>query len=204
MKKSKISIVVIVVLLIALTVSVWQNISHVNKQNNARQLLMNQVHSCFRNVSLTLDGLIINLENGDTSDDTNNATILQICNYLVRADALLTQYRNYFPTPIMQYGSTFYSFEYIAYTLGGIGGEANGVRYNSVLQGNGISDKEIRYLAALRDDMVNACAAMESDESSPQEDKKLTISHLNTILDEFFDKWSPHNEDSPFFLLQSE
>ena len=206
MKKNKVLTVVIIVLIIALAVSAWQNIRYVNEHNSARGLLMNQIHSSFRNISLQLDGLIHNINEMESDDYYNYSqrTIIQISNNLVVADALLSQYRGYFSDVSLDYGSTFQNFEYISYTLSGDGGTANDIRYESILQDNAISEKEVRYLTALRDGIASIYTAMESAESSPQEDKNLTTARLSVILNEFFDKWSPHNENSPLSLLVNE
>ena len=203
MKKAKISTVVMIVLVVALAISIWQNISYAKERNSARGLLMNQVHSSFRNISLQLDGLIHNIDEMESDEyyRYSQRTIIQISNNLVVADALLSQYRGYFSDVRLDYGSTFSNFEYISYTLSGDGGTANDIVYESILQDPAISEKEVRYLTALRDDIESIYMAMESADSSPQEDKNLTTAQLSVILNAFFDKWSPHNENSPFFLL---
>ena len=203
MKKNKVFTIVVIVLVLALVVSVWQNVSHANEQNNARRFLMNQVHSCFSNISINLDGLIKNIENNDYNDYTNCSTTVQIANSFIKADTLLTQYRGSNAASGLQYGA-FTNFEFIANTLSGTGGTVNNIRFSSIVQDNTISEKEMQYLIFLRDDIADLCARMESEKSYPQENRHLTISQLNAMLIEFMEKWAPNNEHSPFFLLVSD
>jgi len=81
---------------------------------------------------------------------------------------------------------------------------ANDMPYNGILVDDVISETEIRYLEILRDDISLIVSAMESPDNPPNENQNLTVLQMDNILKTFFDKWSFHNEESPYFLLRTE
>jgi len=197
MKKSGI---IIVALIILLGVSIWLNISSLTSQSTARQNLVNQVYSSFRDASLNLDVLIGNIENGMMDDAVNRGTIALLSTDLVTADTTLKRYVSWFPKEGLSYGA-FPDFAHIAFTLGFSSGTVNGVGYNGVLLDNVISEKEIQYIMALRNDIAIIVADIQA---ADQVNQNLSINQLNAMLNEFFRKWSYHDESSPFFLLRNE
>ena len=203
MKKNRLLVFALVFLLIISAVSIGFNIRHTSEQGRIRRNMINHAYSDLTGISFDLDGLLYNIENGITTDESNRLTVSVLSHRFVSLDSTLARYVYYFPSEKLYYGGTF-DFNYIAYTLTSGTGTANGMPYAGVMSDNDISEAELRYLTILRDDINLIVADMVSTEISPQENQNLTISQLNRVLSAFFDKWSYHNEDSPYFLLRSE
>ena len=199
MKRNRIFIIIIIVLAVALAVSVWQNISSSKERVRARQYLLNAVFSTLTNASRELDDLISFIENNDSDDAMKRDKILDISDHLVRADTLLKQYQ-YSNNEGLNY-MEIYGFGYISQTLRYGQGVSNDTPWNGVLLDNIISENERLYLTALRDDISHIIAEMKSTDDPFNENRNLTISQLNSILRDFSDKWSYHNENSPYFLV---
>jgi len=180
-KKNKILVIVIIALVLALAGSVWVNVSHVNERNRARELLMNHVYGSLSSISHGLNGILTNI-NDPTNYDSYRYTLVQLSNQLTMAHVLLSQYQNYYSDVNLDYGSTARNFDFIAATLTGV----TGIEFK-VLQGNEISEQEVRYLTALRDGIDYMRSAMESPNSLGA-DKNLTTTRLSKLLNEFFNK----------------
>ena len=201
MKKA--GIIVIAVLVVLLGISFGLNLKQNAERSNARLYLLSSVNACFVNISVELDKVISGVENGTTTSNYNRDTLLRISDYLYKADTLLTQYHYSRPSAGLKY-TAVYNFGFIASTMGFGSGTANDIRFNCILYDDEISDSEILYLTALRDDITRLTDSMQSSENPPNENKNLTITQLNNILSGFFDTWSYYNEDSPYYLLRSE
>ena len=207
MKKNKIIIIALVVLFIVSVVSVGMNIKKASEQDRVRRILINNSYSALMNISRNLDGLIYNIEYDVTDYETNRQILTMIAQYFVRLDTLLKQYSIEFPPKgIVRnvYPGTPFDFDYISYTLTAGTGSANDMQYNGITVDGVISENEIRYLTILRDDIDLVIAAMVSTENPPNENQNLTSTQIDNILNTFFSKWSYSNENSPYFLLQSE
>ena len=207
MKKNRIVIFALIVLLIVSVVSVGMNIKKASEQDRVRRILINHSYSALMNISRNLDGLIYNIENDITDYETNRQILTMISQDFVRLDTLLKQYSIAFPPKgIVRnvYPGTPFDFDYISYTLTAGTGSANDMRYSGITVDGVISENEIRYLMILRDDINIVIASMVSTENPPNENQNLTSTQIDNILDTFFSKWSYHNENSPYFLLQSE
>ena len=202
MKKNKVFTIAIVVLIVALAVSVWQNINSSMERVHARQYLLNAVFHNLVNTSSELDKLVSFIENNDVNDAMKRDTILDVSDYLVKADTLLTQYQ-YSTSAGLNYGGQS-TFAFISYTLCYGQGALNDLSWDGILRDDIISENEFAYLTALRDDISLVIISMTSADDQFNENKNLTISQLNSILRDFFDKWTYHNENSPYFLLESE
>ena len=201
MKKA--GIIIIAVLVVLLGISFGLNLKQNAERSNARRYLLNQLNSCLMDTSLELDKIISFTEYDLTNDNTNADTLMRISGNLIRADSLLTQYKYTSSSETLIYGA-IPNFDDIACTMGFGVGTFNDVRYDYILHDNVISENEVLYLTALRDDIAQLSDGMQSSENPPNENKNLSIAQLNNILREFFDVWSYHNEDSPYYLLRSE
>ena len=196
MKKSEI---IIIALILLLGVSALLNIGNLVSRDAARQNAVIQIYSCFRDASINLDILIDNIEKGMVDDTANQGTIAMLSTDLVTADTTLKRYASWFPRAGLSYGA-FPDFAHIAFTLGFSSGTVNGVGYDGVLLDNVISENETQYIVALRNDIAIIVSDMQSADNVNQ---NLSIRQLNAILNEFFRKWSYHDENSPFFLLHN-
>ena len=201
MKKT--GIIIIAVLFVSLGISFGLNLKQNAERSNARRYLLNQLNSCLIDSSRELDKIISFTEYDLTNDNTKTDTLMRISDSLIRADSLLTQYKYTAPSEALVYGA-IPNFEDIARTMGFGAGTFNDVRIDYILQDNHISESEVLYLTALKDDIARLTDSMQSSENPPNENKNLAITQLNNILRAFFDVWSYHNEDSPYYLLRSE
>ena len=206
MNKNKTGRFALVVLLIVLAVSIGQNAKNVAEKDRIGRYMINHAYAALTNISFNLEGLIYNIENKITDDDTNRQSLTMISHYFVRLDTVLKQYATYFPPKggVRNGYTGIFDFDFISYTLTGGTGTANGTSYKGILVDDAISENEIHYLEALRDDINLIIADMVSPDNPPQENQNLTVSQLDNILNTFFDKWSFHNAESPYFLLREE
>jgi|GEM_PF-1277769 len=207
MKKNKIIVFSFILLLIISVVSIGLNIKNASAQDRIRRNMINHVYSELTNISINLDGLIYNIENEVTDDETNRQSLTMLSHNFVKVDTILKQFGSWFPDTgfgVNVYAGGVFDFGYISYTLTAGTGTANDVPYSGITADNTISENEVRYLTVLRDDIDLIIAAMVSAENPPQENQNLTVSQLNNILNDFFSKWSYLHEDSPYFLLRRE
>ena len=73
--------------------------------------------------------------------------------------------------------------------------------YSGILEDGVISEDETQYLTILRNDIDTMIESMTSSEDPLQENPDLTTTQIDYILKVFFDKWSWHEGNSPYFLL---
>jgi len=135
-------------------------------------------------------------------DDANLGTINLLSTSLVTADTTLKRYATWFPKEGLSYGA-FPDFYHIAFTLGFSSGTVNSVGYDGLLLDNVISENELQYILALRNDIAIIVTDMQGTDNL-NVNQNLSIRQLSNILNEFFRKWSYHDENSPFFLLRNE
>ena len=205
MKKNKIVIFAFIILVIS-TVSIGLNIKNASEQNKIRQYMINHAYAELQRISFDLDGLISNIEHEITGDDTNRQRFISLACSFVRLDTILKQYATYFPPRgvVRNTYASMFNFDFISYTLTAGGGTANSTSYSGILADDAISENEIHYLEALRDDINLIVASMVSPDNPPQENQNLTVAQIDGILNTFFNRWSFHNEESPYFLLRTE
>ncbi len=207
MKKNNIFIFMLVILFIISAVSIGLNIRNVSEQEQLRKNMINNAYSELTIISVNLNGLILNIENGITTYETNRQNLTILSRYFAKLDTVLTWYATCFPPKgIVRniYPGAPYNFDFISYTLTDETGTANDIQYRGITADSVISYNEIRYLTILRDDIDLIVGAMVSAENPPQESQNLTTSQIDAILKTFFSKWSFDNENSPYFLLQRE
>ncbi len=207
MKKNNILILVLVILFVISAMSIGLNIRNVSKQEQLRKNMINKSYSELTTISFNLNGLILNIESGMTTYETNRQSLTMLSRYFTKLDSVLTWYATCFPqkgTARNIYPGAPFNFDFISYTLTDGTGIANGIQYNGITADGVISYNEIRYLTILRDDIDLIVEAMVSAENPPQENQNLTTFQIDEILNSFFSKWSFHNENSPYFLLQRE
>jgi len=207
MKWKKIIIFALIVFIIVSAVSIVQLTKNASEQDLIRRKMINHVYSEMMTISRNLDGLIYNIENDVTDYEANQQSLALLSQNFVRMDTILKQHGNWFPNKgfgVNVYPGGVFDFGFIAYTLTAVTGTANEMPYNGITVDNVISENEIRYLKALKDDIDIILAAMVSDENPPNERQDLTIPQVDEILNAFFSKWSFQNENSPYYLLRSE
>ena len=188
------------VVLVLFVFFVGQYVSGIMAEERARQTLLNHVYGHLIIASSGLNGLIDNMESEGAQADV--LELAAVSNNFIRLDAMLKQYGMHFPAHGLQYGG-FFGFDFIAHTLVGRGGWVNDLRYDSIAGGGVSRENQILYLAALRDDINLMVAQMTCDENHLQENRDLSISALNMILNDFLHRWSLFYENSPLWLLES-
>ena len=188
------------ILAVLLVISLWMNVQHNAEKEAARRRMFNELFFYMNEAAYDLDRLLVNLELNAPDDATIRLMLSAIADGFLRVDMTLAQYQTYFRGEQLNYNSTF-GFEFITQSLGSGWGEYNQRAYSCVLRDDVISEKDVQYLTALRDDMLAMVLQMQNPETGLGEDPKLTIDRLNRILSDFFDVWSFHNEGSPYHLL---
>jgi hypothetical protein len=164
---------------------------------------VNHAYFIFISISRDIDPLISSAEHSLTKDSTIINTLMRASSHLIEADSLLNQYKHFSPSVKLNYGA-IPNFEDIALTLGFGFGTINGTRYNCISNDSVISENEVLYLTALRDDLVRLAEGMQSTEYHLRANENLSLAQFENILQDFFMIWSYHNENSPFFLLLNE
>jgi len=200
MKKSRIIIAILVVLL---GISFGFNLKHSAERNNERRFLLNSVNSSFVNISRDIDYILSFTEYDEDTVNTITGSFIHILANFREVDRLLNQYRVFFNSESLNYGA-IPNFDDIARTMGTSYGTFNGVRYNCIMYDNIISENEVLYLSALRDDLARLMDGMQSTVNPPNVNESLTTYQLNNLLRDFFDTWSYRSENSPYYLLRSE
>lgn len=207
MKKNNILIFMLVILFIISAVSIGLNIRNISEQERLRKNMINNAYSELTTISFNLNGLILNIEDGITTYETNRQHLTMLSRYFTKLDTVLTWYATYFSPKGSSrniYPGFPHNFDFISFTLTDGTGTANDIQYRGITADGMITYNEIRYLKFLRDDIHLIVGSMVSAENPPQENQNLTTSQIDTILNTFFSKWSFHNENSPYFLLQRE
>ena len=207
MKKNGVTIIIIITLVIALAISVWQNINQSKQIDLARQYLLGNVFSSFTNIEREIDNLIAETENNNILDDEKRTSIQNIANYCIMANTLLMQYKYSFSSNMPLDGYP-YGFDFISNTLGNGYGTVNDVgwngRWNGIMLDSTISENELLYLVALGEDISTLRTDMAISGNPFNVNTKLTIAQLNTILSNFYRQWTFNNENSPYLLLTNQ
>ena len=208
MKKNKIVLFAFIVLLIISAVSIGMNIQNAKRQDMIMRIMINRAYSELRTISLGLDGGLYYHHNpsSDPAYEIDRYSLNNLSRNFIKLDTVLKQYATCFPPKgiVRNVYANIFDFDFIATTLTFGTGVANDMLYNGILVDDVISETEIRYLEILRDDISLIVSAMESPDNPPNENQNLTVSQMDNILKTFFDKWSFHNEESPYFLLRAE
>lgn len=203
--KNKPSIAVIVGLLLLSILFIGVNVKKASKQEQIRKSMVNNVFAELTTISSNLKGLLNNIENETTSYEANQQTLITLSCDFTTLHTTLKWYAN-----IFQMKDTFRSsytgitdFEHLAFTLTAGTGEVNDFCYSGIQKDGAISQKEVEYLSTLKNHIDIIIQAMTSKENPLQEDQNLTTSQMDDILSAFFSTWSYHNENSPYYLLES-
>ena len=199
--KNKIVIFTLILFIVISVVSVGQGMRNSSAQNRIMRNMINSAYHELYIISLNLNDLLMGMENDNAA--ANLRVYSTLSRSFARLDTTLKWYAVSFP-PKGIIRSSYHGmpdFSFISDTLTDGTGGFNNMQYSGILFDGKISEKEIRYLEILRDDIDVILASMVSSENPPQENQNLTIRQIDDILNAFFSKWSFHHEDSPYFLL---
>lgn len=78
----------------------------------------------------------------------------------------------------------------------------NGATIYSVSNDDVVSDDEMTYIKMLQNDLKDTANKMTSANDALKENNKLSIQQINSILNEFYLKWSDSGDTSPYRLLR--
>jgi len=201
LKKNKILILILIALSIIVVIFVRQNLRNASKQEEIRKDMINSAYCELTTISTELESLLSNIK--QSSYESNSDTLIYLSYNFTRLDTILKCYTTMFPR--VRYRNDYViNFDFIAHSLISERRSVNDMTYNGILVDSTVSEKEIKYITALRNDIDSIISDMISTENPPQENKNLTTSQIDTILNTFISKWEINNEDSPIYLLRSE
>jgi len=206
MRKNKIFRFALVTLLIILAISISLNIKNASERNRISRIIINTSFYELVDISRNLDSLLIDLGNDSALGKETRNNLVAISQNFIKLDTVLKQYAGCFqPKGISRNVYTgILDFAFISNTLIYRTGAVNDNPYAGILVDDFVSKNEARYLAVLKEDISLIVTAMASIDNPLQANQSLTVSQMDKILGEFFDKWSFHNEESPYFLLRAE
>lgn len=203
MKRNRFYLCTLAALLLISSVSVWNNISRAADRERIEKTMMNDIYSELKNVSYRLNDILLEIDTQASDYVTSEESLTFLACNFIQLHTTLKYYAISFPPKGISRSSYtgIIDFEHIAYTLTAGTGEVNTNLYSGILEDGAISKNEAQYLAILRDDINAIIELMTSSENPLQENSKLTTTQIDYILNSFFDKWSWHEKNSPFFLL---
>lgn len=203
--KNKRVIFVLAILLLISTLSISVAINNSSNQKRIRKSMVNNVFVEFTTISQNLEDLLSNIENGITSYEENQRTLITLSCDFTALNTTLKWYDNAFPVKGSSRSSYIgiSDFGHIAYTLTTRAGVVNDLGYSGIMMDGRISENEVKYMSILKNDIDIIIQSMASEENPLQESQNLRPYQIDNILDTFFSKWSYRNENSPYSLLQS-
>ena len=177
-----------------LLISLGMNVRHYAEQAAARHSMIVALTNYLNMAAHGLDARLRDMDNLPPESRETPEELRYIGECYVRLDTLLTQYSYAHPGEQLRY-SPAYNFAFIAHSLGGTNMADSGVMRDDV-----ISDNELRYLEALRDDTFAMIDRLWQGTPKDQYPNP-SIAQINTTLNDFFDVWTRYNEGSPYHLL---
>lgn len=200
MKRNRLLIFAIAVLLLISSISIWNNFTVYSKQEHIRKLMINHIYFELTNISSTLDDMLVKMDSQPTNDDMQKEKLIILVRDFIQLHTTFKYYSLSFGNLNTTYALVT-DFEFIANTLTSQTGVVNSNAYSGILEDNEISENEYQYLTILKSDIDIMIKSMTSVQNPLQENQELTTIQINNMLNLFFDKWSWHKEDSPYFLL---
>lgn len=191
------------ILVLMSSISMWNNVSRNKDQEHMKKVMINDMYFKLNRISSNLNRILQEIDAQATEYTTNEKELIFLAYNFMQLHTTLKYYAISFPLN-GEFRSSYtgiIDFEHIAYTLAYGTGAANTNSYSAILEDGFISENEMQYLITLRNDIDAMIELMTSSENPLQENTDLTTSQLDYIVNLFFDKWSYHKENSPYFLL---
>lgn len=200
--KKRWPIYLFVAVILLLTVSLWKNYAYSSEKEHLENNMLSTSLYTLQNISTRLDELLTGLEDDSIPYEECENKLIFLSGQFSELHFALTTYATYFPPPNTTRNSYsgHISFEFISNTLVGGWGELNHNRYNGIMFDNTISDKEVRYLTALKESVDDMIAAMTTKDSQYQL-AEISPTYLDRVILDFTDKYYIAYDDSPLKLL---
>lgn len=197
MLKNKVFVILAALILV---VSIAFNFNAFVERDRNRQLLINHIYFGLKDTARDLEQFII-----VQKDEPMIKELYQleyVSSNLRKLDQAILNYSIYVDSSLYYPG--IFSFDLIADTLMyGYSSELNGVTVNGISNDNLVSDDEMTYIKMLQNDLKASADKMTSADDALTENKNLSISQINSILNEFYSKWSDSGDTSPYRLLRN-
>ena len=197
MKKNKYIRLIIAMLLLISSLSIWNNIKTSLHQDYVKEVMVNHTYFKLNDISKTLSSVFDEKDSQSEDYHKQQEQLNLLKNDFIELHSILTYYSIIFET---NYGG-FINFEFVSDTLTTGTGNVNSNVYNAILEDNKISEDEYEYFSILKNSIDVMIQSMTSNQNPLQENQELTTDQFGSILILFFDTWSWHDKDSPFFLL---
>ena len=197
MKKNKYIRLIIAMLLLISSLSIWNNIKTSLHQDYVKEVMVNHTYFKLNDISKTLSSVFDEKDSQSEDYHKQQEQLNLLKNDFIELHSILTYYSIIFET---NYGG-FINFEFVSDTLTTGTGNVNSNVYNAILEDNKISEDEYEYFSILKNSIDVMIQSMTSNQNPLQENQELTTDQFDNILILFFDTWSWHDKDSPFFLL---
>ena len=196
MLKNKVFVIVVALVLV---VSITFNIKVFVERDKNRQLLINHIYFEMENISRDLELFITDQKEGSVEKKLYRLEYASV--KLRKLDQTILNYSIYVDELLFYPG--IISFDLIADTLMyGYSSELNGATIYSVSNDDVVSDDEMTYIKMLQNDLKDTANKMTSANDALKENYKLSIQQINSILNEFYLKWSDSGDTSPYRLLR--
>lgn len=196
MLKNKVFVIVVALVLV---VSITFNIKVFVERDKNRQLLINHIYFEMENISRDLELFITDPKEGSVEKKLYRLEYASV--KLRKLDQTILNYSIYVDELLFYPG--IISFDLIADTLMyGYSSELNGATIYSVSNDDVVSDDEMTYIKMLQNDLKDTANKMTSANDALKENNKLSIQQINSILNEFYLKWSDSGDTSPYRLLR--
>lgn len=196
MLKNKVFVIVVALVLV---VSITFNIKVFVERDKNRQLLINHIYFEMENISRDLELFITDQKEGSVEKKLCRLEYASV--KLRKLDQTILNYSIYVDELLFYPG--IISFDLIADTLMyGYSSELNGATIYSVSNVDVVSDDEMTYIKMLQNDLKDTANKMTSANDALKENNKLSIQQINSILNEFYLKWSDSGDTSPYRLLR--
>ena len=184
-------------LLLISSLSIWNNIKTSLHQDYVKEVMVNHTYFKLNDISKTLSSVFDEKDSQSEDYHKQQEQLNLLKNAFIELHSILTYYSIIFET---NYGG-FINFEFVSDTLTTGTGNVNSNVYNAILEDNKISEDEYEYFSILKNSIDVMIQSMTSNQNPLQENQELTTDQFGSILILFFDTWSWHDKDSPFFLL---
>lgn len=203
MKRDRLFIFALAVLLLISSISIWNNVRRTADQEHIRKAMINDTYFKLNRISSNLNRILLEIDTQATDYATKEKSLTFLAYNFMQLHTTLKYYAMSFP-PKGKLRSSYtgiIDFEHIGHTLNVGTGTVNTNSYSAILEDGSISEDEMQYLITLKNDIDVMIESMTSSENPLQENTAITTTQLDYILNLFFDKWSYHTENSPYFLL---
>lgn len=194
MKRNRILIGAVTVLALVSSISIWKCVNYASQQDKWKARMTSDIYYRLTYISRNLDTII--------ESPNDEQTMYTLSSDFMELHTTINYYFIQFGSKSGNNYAGIIDFSFIsAYTLTVGTGTMNDNQYSGILEDGVISETEQRYLSILKDDIDDMIVLMTSDDVPAQSDLNFNETQMEYMIDTFFDKWTWHDENSPFYLL---